>query len=133
MAFAGVLAVVLGAWGRGAVGAEEDAARPEYFTTRVRPVFEANCSRCHRGMNHRGGLSMQTRAAMLKGGHHGPALVPGDPAGSLLVKLMRHQGSGRDAMPMPPGSRARVSDADIAVVERWVKAGAVMPVEQPKP
>ncbi len=115
------------------VGAEEDASRPEFFVARVQPVFEANCYRCHGGMNHRGGFNMQTRAGMLKGGHDGAALVPGDPAGSLLVRLMRHEGPADDPMPMPPPPRPKLSDAEIATVERWVKAGAVMPVEAPKP
>jgi len=60
-------------------------------------------------------------------------LVPGDPEKSLLVRLMRHQGPANDPMPMPPSPRPKVSEADIAVVERWVKAGAVMPADQPKP
>ncbi len=125
--------MLLAGWGLRGVRAEEDASKPEYLTTRARLVFEANCYRCHGGMNHRGGLSMQTRAGLLKGGHEGAVLVPGDPAKSLLVRLMRHQGPANDPMPMPPSPRRRVSEADIATVERWVKAGAVMRVDQPKP
>ncbi len=120
-------------WGVRAVGGEEDASRPEFYTARVQPIFAANCFRCHGGMNHRGGLSMATRAAMLKGGHDGAVVTPGDPEKSLLVRLMRHDGPADDPMPMPPPPRAKVSDADIAVVERWVKAGAIMPDDQPKP
>ena len=123
----------LAGWGIRTVGAQEDAAKPEYFTTRVQPIFQANCYRCHGGMNHRGGLSMQTKAGMLKGGHDGAVLVPGDPAKSLLVRLMRHEGPADDPMPMPPSPRPKLSDADIATVERWVSAGAVMPEEAPKP
>jgi cytochrome c551/c552 len=63
---------------------------------------------------------------MLKGGHDGTVLVPGDPAKSLLVRLIRHEGPANDPMPMPP-KLPKISDADIAVVERWVKAGAIMP------
>ncbi len=128
-----VAGLVLAAWGMGSVRAEEDASKPEYFPTRVQPIFEANCYRCHGGMNHRGGLSMQTRAGLLKGGHDGAVLVPGDPGKSLLVRLMRHEGPADDPMPMPPAPRQKLSDADIATVERWVKAGAVMPEEQPRP
>ncbi len=76
---------------------------------------------------------METRAGMLKGGHDGPVLVPGDPAKSLLVRLMRHQGPAGDPGPMPPAPRPKLSEADIATVERWVRAGAVLPVDQPKP
>jgi len=98
----------------------------EYYNTKVVPVFEANCYRCHGGMNHRGGLSMATKAGMLKGGHDGSVLVPGHPEDSLLIKLIRHEGPKDDPMPMPP-NRPKISDADIAVVTAWVKAGAIMP------
>jgi cytochrome c551/c552 len=69
---------------------------------------------------------------MLKGGHDGTVLVPGDPAKSLLVRLIRHEGPANDPMPMPPKS-PKISDNDIATVERWVKAGAIMPEDAPKP
>lgn len=115
------------------VKADEDASKAEFYVARVQPILQANCSRCHGGMNHRGGLSMETRAGLLKGGHDGPALVPGDAARSLLVRLMRHEGPANDPMSMPPAPRPKLSEADIATVERWVNAGAVMPGEQPKP
>lgn len=129
----GAAILLLPAWSLRSVAADEDASKPEFFSTRVQPVFQANCYRCHGGMNHRGGLSMATRAGMLKGGHDGPVLVPGDPERSLLVRLMRRQGPAGDPMPMPPPPRPKISDADIATVERWVRAGAVMPQDQPKP
>ncbi len=84
-------------------------------------------------MNHRGGFNMATKAGMQKGGKDGVAVVPGDPAKSLLVRLMRHEGPADDPMNMPPAPRPKVSDADIAVVEQWVKAGAMMPDDVQKP
>ncbi len=83
-------------------------------------------------MFHRGGLNLKTRDGMLHGGHHGAAVVPGDPAKSLLVLLMRHEGSTDELGPMPP-KKPKMSDADIAVVEQWVKAGAIMPEAAAKP
>jgi cytochrome c len=118
----GMLAV-LGA-GMKPVWAQDDPASPEYYKTKVKPILETNCYRCHGGENHRGGLNMETRASLLKGGHDGTVLVPGDPAKSLLVALIRHEGPKNDPMPMPP--KSKLSDADIAVVEQWVKAGAIM-------
>ncbi len=115
------------------VHADENPASPEFYTTRVRPILETNCFRCHGGMNHRGGLNMETRASLLKGGHSGPALVPGDPARSLLVRLIRHQGPPSDPMPMPPSPRPKLSDADIHTLEQWIQAGALTPPEIPKP
>jgi cytochrome c len=104
-----------------------EAENLQLYITRVQPILQASCYRCHGGINHRGGLSIQTRAGMLRGGHDGTVLVPGDPEDSLLVKLMRHQGPANDPMPMPPLPRPKVPDADIDVVAKWVRGGAMMP------
>ena len=103
-----------------------EAAKPTYYTAQVKPILDANCARCHGGENHRGGLNMDTRESLLKGGHHGPAIVPGDGAKSMMVKLIRHEGPADDPMDMPP-KKDKLSDADIAVVTKWINAGAVMP------
>jgi len=91
----------------------------------VKPILDANCARCHGGLNKRGGLNMDTRESLLKGGRDGAVVVPGDPDHSLLVKLIRHEGPADDPMPMPP-KRPKLSDADIATIARWIKAGAIM-------
>jgi cytochrome c len=97
----------------------------EFYTQRVQPILSANCYRCHGGFNHRGGLSMATRAGLLRGGHDGAVIVPGNAEQSLLIRLIRHQGPADDPMPMPP--KSKLSDADIAVVAQWIQAGAIMP------
>jgi cytochrome c len=112
------------------VSAADAANKPAFYTKKVRPILVSNCGKCHMDMNHKGGLSMNTRASMMKGGRDGIVIVPGDPANSLLVKLIRHEGPANDPMPMPPKS-PKISDADIAVIEQWVKAGAVMPDDPP--
>ena len=125
----GVAGVALLGWGLhvGTVqAARDEAATPQFYTTRVQPILQEHCYRCHGGFNHRGGLSLATKAGMLKGGHDGSILVPGDPAKSLLVRLIRHEGPAKDPMPMPP-KLPKISDADIATVTQWVTAGAIMP------
>ncbi|MDP9039852.1 MAG: c-type cytochrome [Acidobacteriota bacterium] len=107
------------------VAAQPAANQPAFYTERVQPIFVANCAHCHLGTAHRGGLSLASRASILKGGRDGAVLIPGDPANSMLIKLIRHQGPANDPMPMPP--KSKLSDADIATVEQWIKAGAVMP------
>ncbi len=97
----------------------------EFYTTKVRPILQANCYRCHAGLNHRGGLQIETYAGMMRGGHDGAVLVPGHPEQSLLIKLIRHEGPADDPMPMPP--KSKLSDADIATVTAWVQGGAKMP------
>ena len=108
------------------VRAKDDASKPECYSTKVKPIFDAHCARCHGGTNHRGGLNIDTRAGLLKGGHDGPVIVPGDPADSLLIKLIRHEGPADDPMPMPP-NKPKISDDDISTINEWIKAGAVMP------
>ena len=112
--------------GRATVRAADtpDPVKLQYYKTSVQPVLQANCYRCHSGMNRRGGLQMDTRQALLHGGHDGPAIVAGRPEDSLLIKLIRHEGPKDDPMSMPP--KGKLSDADIAVVTRWVQDGAVM-------
>ena len=109
------------------VQANENPGQPAYYTEKVQPLLDANCYRCHGGLNHRGGLNMSTKEDMIKGGHHGPALVPGHPEQSWMVKLIRHEGPADDPMNMPPDPRPKLADADIAVIETWIKAGAAMP------
>ena len=96
-----------------------------YYTDKVQPILKENCYRCHGGENHRGGLQIDTKAGLLKGGRDGAVLVPGSPEKSLLISLIRHEGPADDPMPMPP--KSKISDADIATVTAWVKAGAIMP------
>jgi len=122
-------AILIGAVKVGPVRAagDDEAARPQFYTARVRPIFQANCFRCHAGMNRRGGLSMSTRAGLMKGGKDGAVILSGDPAKSLLVNGIRHEGA---AKPMPSKGN-KLSDADIATIERWIRAGAIMPADVP--
>jgi cytochrome c len=108
----------------------QDASKPAFYTEKVKPILVTNCGKCHLDVNHKGGLSMETQAAMMKGGRDGVVIVPGDPANSMLVKLIRHEGPADDPKPMPPKA-PKMSDDDIAVIEQWVKAGAVMPPDPP--
>ncbi len=111
------------------VGLGFRAPAPDYKTL-VQPILQKNCYRCHGGMNRRGHLSLQTKAGMLKGGMDGAVIVPGDPAKSLLVKLIRHEGPANDPMPMP-SKGAKLSDADISTITEWIRAGAIMPDDPP--
>jgi cytochrome c len=105
------------------------AATPQFYSEHVQPILQGNCYRCHAGFNHRGGLQLDSRAGMLKGGKDGIVVVPGHPEQSMLVTLIRHEGSAKDPKPMPPNSK--LSDADIATITEWIRAGAVMPADQP--
>lgn len=127
LALATISALSMTLWSRGSRASQsaDAAASPQFYTAHVQPIFAANCYRCHSGMNHRGGLRLDSREAILKGGKDGVVLVPGDVEKSLLLKLVRHEGPAEDPMPMPP--RSKISDEDIATLTAWVKAGAKMP------
>ena len=100
-----------------------EAAALSYFQSAVKPVLRENCYRCHFGMNHKGGFNLSTRELLLKGGKNGVDVIPGDPAHSMLVKAVRHEG-GDHPMPMPP--KDKLDDAEIAAISRWIQDGAVM-------
>jgi mono/diheme cytochrome c family protein len=100
--------------------AATDAASSEYFEAHVRPVFAANCYDCHTE-EALGGLRLDSRDGMLKGGRSGPAIVPGNPDASLLVQAIRQTG----ALKMPKGGRLRPEDVD--AITAWIRAGAVWP------
>ena len=79
------------------------------------------CYSCHTD-TQLGGLRLDSRDAMLKGGKRGTALVPGDPDKSLLITAVRQTGAN---LKMPMGGK--LNDSEIEDLVAWVKAGAVWP------
>ena len=100
------------------------AAQIEFFEKNVRPVLADHCYRCHseKADKVRGGLKVDTLAALLAGGAGGPAVVPGDLSHSLLIQAVRW--NDKD-LQMPP--KAKLPDAAIAALEQWVRMGAPHP------
>jgi len=94
------------------------ANTPEFFEARVRPVLAANCYDCHAD-ERMGGLRLDSREALLKGGRSGAALVPGDPDKSLIIQAVLQTS---DKLKMPKGGRLRPDE--IAALTEWVQAGA---------
>jgi cytochrome c len=93
---------------------------PAYYDAVVQPILRANCYRCHAGLNHKGGLQLDSLEAIRCGGQHGAVLVPGHPESSLLVRLIRHEDTQVPPRSMPP--KSKLSDRDIAAIAAWVKA-----------
>src|SRR3954466_6746661 len=58
------------------------------FTKEIKPLFEAACIKCHAKGKAKGGFSLETRDAFLKGGETGPAAVPGKSAESLVIEMV---------------------------------------------
>src|SRR5690349_5533034 len=73
---------------RQAVGAVS-AQQIEFFEAKIRPILVESCFDCHTA-DEKGGLRLDSRERLLKGGDSGPAVVPGSPDASLLMKAVRH-------------------------------------------
>ena len=63
----------------------------EFFEKQIRPVLASECYECHDAKKQKGGLRLDYRDGWKKGGDSGDAIVPGDPAKSLLLKSIRHE------------------------------------------
>ena len=98
------------------------AASAEFFEARVRPVLAANCYDCHTD-DEKGELRVDSREALLKGGSSGPAIVPGNPETSLLIKAIKQE----PGAPKMPKSKSKLRPDEIDALVEWVKAGAPWP------
>lgn len=95
--------------------------RMVFFESDVRPLLARSCVSCYGpGEFAAGGLSWTSPAGFLKGGTRGPALIPGYPATSLVLKVVRGEG-----MPRMPYHRPALSAEQISTLERWIREGAV--------
>lgn len=102
----------------GPTGTQTAAA--DFFDQKILPVLQQKCFECHQsGKKMKGGLAVDSRAALIAGGDSGPALVPGDAAKSLLHVSMTYADPD---LQMPP--RERLSDAVLADFKKWIEMGA---------
>ena len=106
---------------------EARPATPEeakFFEEKIRPVFASACYSCHSASaaKLKSGLRVDSLAAILAGGDTGPAIVPGDADGSLLIQAIRHDDPN---FAMPP--KEKLPDEAIHDLEHWVTIGAPWP------
>lgn len=100
------------------------AAQLEFFETRIRPVLVEQCYECHNSSRTtEGGLAVDERSALLEGGDSGVIVVPGKPAESRLLAILRHEVEG---MKMPKGL-GKLEARVIADFEKWIAMGAPDP------
>jgi hypothetical protein len=116
-----VCAVLVSAGSSGASGAQNK--RPQVTEHDVIPILLLRCAVCHGRQQRDAGLDLRTRSSMLKGGKSGPALVPGEPQNSLILKRLL-------AEEMPPRKRLievsvkPMTDSEIELLRAWIEAGA---------
>ena len=117
--------VVLLLWA--VVASEADGESPtaqqiSFFETSVRPLLAEHCFKCHGDKKQWGGLRLDSREALLRGGESGPAIIPGKPDESLLIRAIRHVD---DDLKMPKDDK--LTARQIAALVRWVEMGAPFP------
>lgn len=109
--------------GQSVFGATDGIA---FFEQRIRPVLVEHCYSCHstEAKKLKGGLYLDSKAGWEKGGDSGaPAIVPGKPEASLLIRAVQHLEEDTE---MPP-KKPKLPDAVIADLVTWVNMGAPDP------
>ena len=101
------------------------SAAEDIVFQKAHAILQERCFKCHshEANKSKGGLLLDSLGAMLSGGDSGPAIVPGKPQVSLLIKAISYSDAD---LQMPPKD-SKLSDIEIAALEQWVKAGAVWP------
>ena len=94
------------------------------FETHVRPLLVKRCLSCHSAAEGdlEGGLGLDSRLGWQQGGERGPAVVPGDPEASLLIRAVRYTDPD---LQMPPDRQ--LAAEEITRLEEWVRLGAPDP------
>ena len=115
------VAIILATVIVGASPARADSAE-DHFEAVVRPLLVERCHACHAGDEAKGGLRLDLRAGLVRGGDSGPAIDPGQPPlESLLIRAVNHT----DGLEMPPDGR--LPQPQIEALIAWVTAGAPWP------
>lgn len=122
----GVLLVLAGgvAWNWSHRRPRAVAAAKIGFNARIQPILSENCYHCHgpdKG-SRKAGLRLDRADYALAGGEHGPALVPGDPERSLVMRRIRSK-DPQEVMP-PPAMHNQLNAEEVALLEKWIAEGA---------
>jgi hypothetical protein len=95
-------------------------AQDGFFEERVAPILAKRCLACHNNELDDGDISFENRETLVrKREEKGPAVIPGDPEGSPLVRALRHDGD----VQMPPGKK--LPQVEIDVLIEWIRRGAL--------
>ena len=99
-----------------------------FFETRIRPLLVDECFECHSDSSEtvRGGLQLDSREALLRGGDSGPGVVPGKPEGSLILQAVLWQ-----SLEMPP--RGRLQQEQVDAIRVWIEMGVPWSAATPSP
>jgi uncharacterized membrane protein len=93
-----------------------------FYGARIAPILRDHCLLCHSAEKHRGGLRLNTYAAIMHGGKDGLVIVPGDPKASELQRRISLPAGDKDAMPAE--GKPHLSAAEVKLIGLWIAAGA---------
>ena len=93
-------------------------AQTPLYESRVEPLLKTSCLPCHNAKSRTSGLALDSREGALAGGNRGPAIKPGAPDESLLIRAVEQKGD----LKMPPGTRLK--DEQIATLREWIEKNA---------
>lgn len=106
--------------------ADANASNAAFFESKIRPLLADRCYECHSASTkQKGGLLLDSKAGWQHGGDSGPALLPGKPEQSLLIKAV--QWTDPDLQMPPKKSGGKLTDRQIADLVEWVARGAFDP------
>jgi len=99
-----------------------DPSSPAFYRLHIAPLFARSCVSCHKPEKHKGGLRMDSFEQLMRGGDDGPALIPGNPGRSEILRRLRLPPSDDDSMPSD-GDKPLAAE-EVQMIERWIAAGA---------
>ena len=104
------------------------AEQRDFFENKIRPILSNSCLECHSAEKGKvkGGLNLDSREALLKGGESGPGFKLGDVKGSVIIKAVTWE----DDLQMPP--KKKLSDEEIESLKKWIGMGAPDPRDPSK-
>ncbi|WP_278470117.1 c-type cytochrome domain-containing protein [Gimesia maris] len=94
------------------------------YPKQIAPLLRKYCEGCHNVDDPEGKFAIDSYQGLLKGGKHGPAVLPGDSGSSRLIRMIK--GEARPVMP-PEDSGEKLTEAEIALLVEWVNQGAKGP------
>ncbi len=102
----------------GPTDARTTQAQRDFFEAKIRPILKEHCWECHArdSQSVKGGLLLDSRQAVLRGGDSGPAAMVGKLTDSLIISAIHY-----NELQMPPQSR--LPPSSVALLEKWVGMG----------
>ncbi|MEZ5951508.1 MAG: c-type cytochrome domain-containing protein [Planctomycetaceae bacterium] len=97
-----------------------EEAKKITYDDHILPIFRQRCGSCHNANDQKGGLALDTYAALMQGGGSGDVVEAGDAGASYLYMVVTH-----DSEPYMPPNQPKMPDAELALIREWIELGAL--------